>query len=157
MTPLATPCEVIDLAFADTGYLPADALSPADIAAAEHRYIVPVTGRRLWQRLAEGAYPELKEDYVLPAAASAVRLAVQPTLDLRSGLGGTTVPRTSASQPAERERIAAARRSLRARLSVQLRTLSDHLDSHRKEFPEYDPATDVLRRVLVAGGIVLKT
>ena len=37
MTTLVTPCEVIDLAFADGGYLPPEAIGTADIAAAEAR------------------------------------------------------------------------------------------------------------------------
>ena len=54
MTTLVTPREVIDLAFADGGYLPPEAIGTVDIAAAEARYLLPVTGPALWQKLAEG-------------------------------------------------------------------------------------------------------
>lgn len=157
MTTLLTPREVIDLAFADGGYLPPEAIGAADIAAAEARHLVPVTGQALWQKLIAGEYPTLRSDYAAPAAAFAVRLAVQPSLDIRVGQGGTTTPRSSSFQPAAQEQIAAARRSLRARLSTLLSALSDHLDEHADDYPEYDPSQNVLRRVLIAGGVVFRT
>ena len=82
MTTLVTPREVIDLAFADGGYLPPEAIGTVDIAAAEARYLLPVTGPALWQKLAEGEYPTLREEFAAPAAACAVRVAMQPALDL---------------------------------------------------------------------------
>ena len=68
MTTLVTPREVIDLAFADGGYLPPEAIGTVDIAAAEARYLLPVTGPALWQKLAEGEYPTLREEFAAPAA-----------------------------------------------------------------------------------------
>ena len=99
MTTLVTPREVIDLAFADGGYLPPEAIGTVDIAAAEARYLLPVTGPALWQKLAEGEYPTLREEFAAPAAACAVRVAMQPALDLHGGAGGTTVTKSSACQP----------------------------------------------------------
>lgn len=99
MTTLVTPREVIDLAFADGGYLPPEAIGTVDIAAAEARYLLPVTGPALWQKLAEGEYPTLREEFAAPAAACAVRVAMQPALDLHGGAGGTTVTKSSASRP----------------------------------------------------------
>lgn len=98
MTTLVTPREVIDLAFADGGYLPPEAIGTVDIAAAEARYLLPVTGPALWQKLAEGEYPTLREEFAAPAAACAVRVAMQPALDLHGGAGGTTVTKSSACQ-----------------------------------------------------------
>ena len=95
MTTLVTPREVIDLAFADGGYLPPEAIGTVDIAAAEARYLLPVTGPALWQKLAEGEYPTLREEFAAPAAACAVRVAMQPALDLHGGAGGTTVTKSS--------------------------------------------------------------
>lgn len=138
MTTLVTPREVIDLAFADGGYLPPEAIGTVDIAAAEARYLLPVTGPALWQKLAEGEYPTLREEFAAPAAACAVRVAMQPALDLHGGAGGTTVAKSSACQPAGQEQLAASHRALRNRLSALLHALSDHLDAHprsRKERP----------------------
>ena len=49
MTTLVTPREVIDLAFADGGYLPPEAIGTVDIAAAEARYLLPVTGTGIFR------------------------------------------------------------------------------------------------------------
>ena len=113
MTTLVTPREVIDLAFADGGYLPPEAIGTVDIAAAEARYLLPVTGPALWQKLAEGEYPTLREEFAAPAAACAVRVAMQPALDLHGGAGGTTVTKSSACQPAGQQQLAASHRALR--------------------------------------------
>ena len=139
MTTLVTPREVIDLAFADGGYLPPEAIGTVDIAAAEARYLLPVTGPALWQKLAEGEYPTLREEFAAPAAACAVRVA-----------------KSSACQPAGQEQLAASHRALRNRLSALLHALSDHLDAHPSDYPEYAPEKNVLHRVLIAGGLVLK-
>ena len=151
MTTLVTPREVIDLAF-----LPPEAIGTVDIAAAEARYLLPVTGPALWQKLAEGEYPTLREEFAAPAAACAVRVAMQPALDLHGGAGGTTVAKSSACQPAGQEQLAASHRALRNRLSALLHALSDHLDAHPSDYPEYAPEKNVLHRVLIAGGLVLK-
>uniref|UniRef100_UPI003FD7B7A9 DUF6712 family protein n=1 Tax=Alistipes putredinis TaxID=28117 RepID=UPI003FD7B7A9 len=156
MTTLVTPREVIDLAFADGGYLPPEAIGTVDIAAAEARYLLPVTGPALWQKLAEGEYPTLREEFAAPAAACAVRVAMQPALDLHGGAGGTTVTKSSACQPAGQEQLAASHRALRNRLSALLHALSDHLDAHPSDYPEYAPEKNVLHRVLIVGGLVLK-
>lgn len=133
MTTLVTPREVIDLAFADGGYLPPEAIGTVDIAAAEARYLLPVTGPALWQKLAEGEYPTLREEFAAPA-----------------------VTKSSACQPAGQQQLAASHRALRNRLSALLHALSDHLDAHPSDYPEYAPEKNVLHRVLIAGGLVLK-
>ena len=79
MTTLVTPREVIDLAFADGGYLPPEAIGTVDIAAAEARYLLPVTGPALWQKLAEGEYPTLREEFAAPAAALSLIHISEPT------------------------------------------------------------------------------
>ena len=99
-----------DLAFADGGYLPPEAIGTVDIAAAEARYLLPVTGPALWQKLAEGEYPTLREEFAAPAAACAVRVAMQPALDLHGGAGGRTrAARRIAPGPAESALGAVAR------------------------------------------------
>ena len=149
MTTLVTPREVIDLAFADGGYLPPEAIGTVDIAAAEARYLLPVTGPALWQKLAEGEYPTLREEFAAPAAAWLHG-------DAHGGAGGTTVTKSSACQPAGQQQLAASHRALRNRLSALLHALSDHLDAHPSDYPEYAPEKNVLHRVLIAGGLVLK-
>lgn len=153
---LITPGEVIDLAFADAGYLPPDSIGRADIAAAEARMLLPVTGPDLWRSLLEGKYPALRRDYVLPAAAAAVRFGMQPLLDLRCGAGGTGLCSASGDRAADAEALLRSRKAQRSRLAALLRRLSEHLDTCADRYPEYDPRGNVLRRVTIAGGLILR-
>lgn len=155
MRTLITNEEAIALAFADTGYFDPSGLGAAEIAAAEARYIVPVTGRLLYERLVAGGYPELREAYAAPAAAYAVRLLVQPMRDIHAGSGGTTGPYSGSYRPAGTQQLAQARRALRTKARALLARLSDYLAAHAEEFPEYDPDGDAMRRLSTEGGLVL--
>lgn len=153
---LITPGEVAGLAFADAGYLPPDSIGLADIAAAETRSLIPVTGAALWQSLLEGKYPSLRRDYLLPAAAAAVRLGMQPMLDLRCGGGGAGLCGASGSRADDAAALARSRKAQRSRLSALLRRLSDHLDACADRYPEYAPRDNVLHRVTVVGGMAVR-
>lgn len=155
MKTLITASEAIALAFADSGFLPTESISPSDIAAAEARFLLPITGRRLWDRLLEGDYLSLRADYAAPAAAQAVRLTVQPALDIRAGQGGTVTPYGTMHHPAAHEQLRAARRAVRARLNTLLKLLSEHLNEAASDYPEYDPDENVLNRIDTASGMVL--
>lgn len=154
MNTLITPSEVVRIAAADGEQLPPRAVTEADIAAAEEQHIVPVIGQALYTRLMEGAYGELKTEYVLPAAACCVRAAVQPRLDVRTGQAGTAAPRTSWSQPAGEEACRALRQALWSRARGLVARLSRHLAAHAAEFPEYDPRRDIRNRCCTDGGLV---
>lgn len=145
---------VIELAFAEAEYMPASAVSPAEIAVAEERYIVPVLGRALYEKMLAGDYASLRDEYVAPAAAFFTRLGMQPATDIRSGRFGTVVPRSDYNQPAERELLMDLRRSLLGKGRTLQRRLSDHLDRHAADYPEYSPEENILNRCSTDGGIV---
>ena len=56
MKTLITPLQVLKTAFGDGEILPPATIAEADIAAAEQRWIVPVIGRKLHDRLLAGVY-----------------------------------------------------------------------------------------------------
>lgn len=145
---------VIGLAFAEAEYMPAAAVSPADIAVAEERYIVPVTGRALYEKMLEGEYADLRNEYAVPAAAAFVRLGMQPLTDLRSGRFGTVAPRSDNCQPADRASLLDLRRALLERGRALRRRLSDYLERHAADYPEYDPELNILNRCSTDGGLV---
>ena len=155
MQTLISKEEAIALAFADTGYFDPGGLSEAEIAAAEVRYLVPVTGRALYERMLAGDYAPLREDYAAPAAAFAVRLLVQPMRDIHAGSGGTTGPYSGNYRPAGAEQLTQARRALRTKARALLERLSDYLATHAGAYPEYDPRGDAMRRISTEGGLVL--
>ena len=93
MNRLITPRQVVDLAFGEAEYLSEQAVSDADIVAATSRYVVPIVGEELAERLAEGEYSELLNEYVAPALAAAVRYMIQPLISLRTGDSGLVAPK----------------------------------------------------------------
>lgn len=154
MKNIITPAEAVALAFGAGEYVPPEAVSEADIAAASHRYIEPVTGAALAAALADGAYPTLRDDYAAPALALGVRLLVQPSFDVRTGCAGSVVQRTATAEPAPAEARAAALRSVRTRMRELLRRLGRHLDDRAADYPEYDPDANILNRCTTDGGFV---
>ncbi len=154
MNTLISPSQVLSLAFGDGELLPPEAISEADIAAAEQRYILPVVGQALYERLLGGAYPDFTAGYLAAAAALFTRLGIQSRLDIRTGQCGTTAPKSSWFQPADAE----ARRKLSGSLRTQARTLlrraADHLEARNDDFPEYDPDDNILNRCSIHGNLV---
>ena len=151
---LLTPRRVVELAFAECEYMDSSAISAADIAAAEERYIVPVTGRALYEAMLGGDYGEVRDEFAAPAAAAYVRLAMQPLFDIRTGRFGAVAPRTSYSEPAERAQILDMRRALRERARTLLQRLSSRLMASADDIPEYRPENDILNRCTTYGGLV---
>lgn len=150
---ILTPAAARRLAFAGE-QLPPGTPSAADIAAAERRYILPVVGGPLYERLAAGGYASFAEEYLAPAAALFTRLVVQSRLDVRTDRCGTTAPRSSWSQPAGGAELRALRRSLRREARTLLRRASERLAARPDEFPEYDPRADIFNRCSTDGGFV---
>ena len=154
MNTLITPLQVLKLAFGNGEYLPPDAFGEADIAAAEQRYIVPVIGPELYEKLLAGTHAAFRDEYLAPPAALFTRLALQPRLDIRSGQCGTSAPKSSWGQPADQEALRRQCRALRSEARTLLRRAVAYLDSHRREFPEYLPEKNILNRCTTDGGFV---
>ena len=154
MNTLITPAQALRRAFTPDEPLPPATIDEAAVAAAEHRYIVPVIGKALHEKLLSGAHAEFRDGYLAAPIALFVRLLVQPRLDIRTGQCGTTAPKSAYAQPAGDT----ARRHLRRALLAQARTLlhraAEHLRAHRDEFPEYDPENDIFNRCTTDGGFV---
>ena len=151
---LTDAAEVTAVAFAETEYMPETAVSTAVIAVAEERYIVPVVGRALYEKMLEGQYGTLREEYVVPAAAFFTRLEMQPLTNVRSGRFGTAVPYSENCRPADRRQILDLRHTLREKGRTLLRRLSDHLERHADDYPEYSSQHNILNRCSTDGGIV---
>lgn len=79
---LATPQQVIDLAFAANEKITPVSIKETKIDAAQEKYIRPVLGK-LYDALLDGKYPELLDNYVRPALAYYVRYSVIPDLALK--------------------------------------------------------------------------
>lgn len=155
MNNIITPRQVADLAFAAGEYLDPEAILEADIAAAQHRYIEPVTGRALAEALAQGRYDDFRDRYAAPALAMWVRVMVQPVMDIRTGPAGSVVQRTASAAPAGDNARAASIAALRQRARQLLRRMSGELERLAAQMPEYDPDSNILAKRRIEGGIVL--
>ena len=154
MNTLITPAQALRRAFTPDEPLPPATIDEAAVAAAEHRYIVPVIGKALHEKLLSGAHAEFRDGYLAAPIALFVRLLVQPRLDIRTGQCGTTAPKGSSGQPAADTPLRVRQRALRTEARTLLRRASEYLSDHRDEFPEYDPARDILKRCSTDGCLV---
>lgn len=155
MKTLITPLEVLRLAFTAGESLPPESIAEEDIAAAEARWIVPVVGRTLHERLLGGASPAFTAEYLAAPTALFTRALLQPRLDIRTDRCGTTAPRPADGQPAGGEALRDRKRELLREARTLLGRATRHLAEHPDEFPEYDPREDVSLRCSLAGGIIL--
>lgn len=154
MNTLISPAQAVRLAFGDGEWLPPEALTEADIAAAEERHIVPVIGRALHERLLEGQYPDFVTFHLAACTALFTRALIQPRLDIRTGQSGTTAPKTDYGSAPDTTARRALRRSLLAQARTLLRRAAGYLADHRDTIPEYDPDTDILNRCTTDGNLV---
>lgn len=154
MQNLITNEQVISLAFGDGEYVSPDVVLDSDIAAAAHRYIIPIVGTKLCEEMAEGSHATLLNDFVAPALAMAVRTIIQPALNVRTGQGGLIIPSSARADTSTRGVTNALHKSLRLRRQTLLRRLSDHLASHASEFASYDAGQDVMQKCRINGGYV---
>ena len=151
---LISPSRALRLAFGAEEPLPPGTVTEADIAAAEERYIRPVIGRQLHERLLAGDYPTLVDDFLAAPTALFVRVMIQPRLDIRTGRGGTASPYADDARPADAEQLRVRRQALLAEARTLLRRAARHLTAHRDEYPEYDPHQDILNRCSLDGNFV---
>ena len=152
MKTLITPTEVLRHAFPGAHCLTEEFISQADIAAAEARFLVPVVGPKLYERLVAGDYAELREEYLTGCVALFVRMLLQPRLDLTTTSIGTLQPRTEQGSPPDKATLARLQNQLRTEAHSLLRRASDHLEANRDQYPEYNPETNPLNRCTIYGG-----
>ena len=154
MKNLITTKQVISLAFGDGDYIPAEVVGEADIALAQHRYIVPILGSALCEAALGGAYADLVNDYIAPALAFAVRVLIQPALNVRCGQTGLVAPSTPVSEAATSSAAQVLQRSLERRRDGLLKRLSDHLAEQAELYAEYNPKADAQQKCQTYGGFI---
>lgn len=149
MRTIVTPQEVVSLAFVDEGLVTVSKISLTDIAVAESRYLLPLVGEALYDKLLNGEYTSLRDDYVKPMVALWARYVAEPLLEER--LGGGYGDRYTEADVEAREVVVVR---LRRTASALSRRLSDYLNSHSDEFSEYNPVDNPLNHCVIDGGIV---
>ncbi len=123
------PSEIRAIAFSDATTLPEEFISSANIEYVVSRFIAPVTGEKLLEKVAQGEYDNLKREYLHDAIAMYVRHV--------SAYDDQTTALTTLSR---------ARHYLRA--------LSSHLEENLKMYPEYRSDKNILKRCRIHGDMV---
>ena len=149
MNTLFTPAEVHKVAFSGEELIRADIVTHSDVMEVETRYVRPILGEALWEAIAAGKYALLRSDYVLPAVAAWCRYVVEPLRYVRCAECCDT-DRTTA----DNEHLRTIVRALRRKASALSRSLSDHLNSHREEYVEYNPKNNPLNHCSIYGDII---
>lgn len=143
MTTILTPTDVYNLAFSVEECYNSSAVKEADIAIAESRYLLPVVGEALYTKLVNGGYYDLRVGYVAPMLSAWIRYMVEPLLAERCGL--------SHSATAVDKQVLIR---LKMMAMEQSRRLSNYLDQHSDEYPEYNPIDNPLNHCSIDGNIV---
>ena len=123
------PSEVRLIAFAGVAGLPDEVVSATNIEYAISRYIEPVMGHKLLERVSKGEYEQLKKCYLQGVVAQYVRYV--------------------SGYDAQSEAACVL-----ARARQMLGELSSHLESNRALYPEYDGAKNTLNRCKIHGNMV---
>ena len=148
MKTLITAERAYALVFSTEEPYSAAAITEADIAEAESRYLMPIVGEELYNALA--AYSDLVAEYVEPMVAAWVRYIVEPHLAARC----CTCYVEGRVTEAVNDHTERVMRALRAKAVALTRRLSDHLNSHSADYAEYNPKTNPLNRCFIYGNIV---
>ena len=149
MKTLTTIAEVHALAFSREELISKEVITLSDILEAETRYVCPILGAELCQAIASGQYSSLRSDYVLPAVAAWCRYIVEPLLDRRCS--DSCRAELSTAEYREHQSVL---RSLRRKASTLSRRLSDHLNTSRGDYAEYNPKNNPLNHCSIYGDII---
>ena len=137
--------DVLSLAYTADGRVTNLKITKVDIAAAEGQFLLPIIGEELYKSLMQGNYPTLLQEYVAPQVAAWTRYIVEPIMVERCGY------ESSAAYNEVRKVIYRRLRGIARNLSRQL---SNYLNAHCDEFPEYNPADNSLNHCSIDGDVV---
>jgi hypothetical protein len=174
---LISPAVVAERAFRAPDFIEAVAVSEAVILAAEQKFIRPVLGAALCDRLREGAYPLLLDEYVVPPLALYVKALMLPSLAVQAGAAGVVEAHGPHLARADGKKVRAVVRRLRAEALALMKRAVEHIEVSNgagaaagagaagaagiagagavAAYPEYDARGNVLNRCSMEGGIVL--
>lgn len=143
MKTIIKPVDLLSYIFTAEENYNSSAVTDTDIAIAESRYLLPIVGEVLYDKLLNGDYAELRSEYIAPMLGAWTRYIIEPCLKERCGLG-------HGSTPVDRELLL----HLRTMASTLSHRLSRYLDAHCDEYPEYNPCDNPLNHCSIDGNIV---
>jgi hypothetical protein len=127
----------------------------ATILAAQQKFVRPVLGDALYEAVCGGAYPSLAEDFLRPPLALYVKLLMLPSLAVQAGGAGVVEVHSKNLARAGEGKLHAAVRRLRGDARALMRRAVRHIEASPADFPEYDPAQNIMNRCSTEGGIIM--
>ena len=152
---LITPQKIIDLAFSQSDQITDDAIKETKIDAAQEQFLRPVLGGALYKTLFDGKYNALLTEYIQPALAYYVRYTMIPDLALKLNNSGVQVFGAMHSSAATDKQRAEIRQQAKEDATALLDKTIRYIETHKKEFPEYDPQVNIRKHVISNAGIIL--
>mgnify|MGYP003623584211 CR=1 FL=1 len=142
-------------AFATDPGIDEKAVTPSVILAAQHKFIRPALGKKLYERLGETACHELLRIFIKPALALYVRLMLLPTLAASAGNLGIVQPKGQHFSPADSKSVASLRKQARSEAGTMMLRAIRHVEENPARYPDYDRMENILNRVSISSQIVL--
>ena len=151
---IITPQEVVEMAFEGEYGITPERIGNNVIASAQQKFIKPVLGDLFDKLEDDSSYPELKE-LVKAALAQYVKLLMIPKLAVSMGNGGITHIKGTHFASANEESIKALKENTKAEACALMREVVEHIEQNREDYPEYNPADNILHKVSICSGIIL--
>ena len=150
---LMSPSEVLGY-FAPSEQLREELVSEYHILLAQEKFLCPVLGQRVVERLCEGGYEEYVEEYLRQPLISLVRYLVLGEQMVTVGIQGVQQYYGATSKPASVEVVERLRRMLLSQAQTMLRRAVEHLDSYEELRSIY--VNDTSRsHTQIIGGVIL--
>ncbi|MBQ8204485.1 MAG: hypothetical protein IJZ78_01555 [Alistipes sp.] len=149
MKSLVSPEVVVSVAFAADYEVTSSNITTLDVLATESRFLLPLLGAALYDKLLGGGYPELLSDYVVPQVAAWTRYAVEPLLAERFDFDRSK-DYSEADYSMNRQLLM----QLRSTAQAMSRRLTDYLNANAESIPEYDADANPLNHCIMYGDVV---
>lgn len=159
MKRLVSPAEVLTIAFGTTHTLRESDVPEHTILAAERKFLRPVLGGELFDKLTaeESAATDrtFVENYLKMPLALYVASLLLPTIALQVGAAGVVRVAGESFRAVDERSIVRLCRRLRSDAGVLLDSAADYLAAHPDLFPLYRPEANVRERISLKGGVIV--
>lgn len=154
MKTLISPTEALRRAFRSDESLAADMLIEADVVIAEQRYLRPVLGAALHDRLLRGDDAAFVQDFLADAVARFSRIVAHTRHTGYTSRVGLLAPNATQAKAADAATVRKLCRELRREGKTLLRRAVDYIETHASDFPEYEADQSLFHTCSTDGGFV---
>ena len=140
---LATPAEIWEIAFPQSGNTPDENINETLIETAQIRYLKPVLGP-LYDSLDEARY----QDFI--GRSLGLMSASVGSLGILEG-------KTDYASPVSIRQLHALRKEARHQADILLDLAVEYIENNPSQFPEYVPQKNIRHYTRIRGGIVMNT